>query len=88
MVLAMSIAWRSSARLWHRAVVVLVGLTLIAAFISDGRGDPRHSSGSTWTTMLSEAGELCSDGAAEVELPNVPNYEGWRTTIQCDWLER
>lgn len=88
MVLAMSIAWRGSARPWHRAVVVLVGLTLIAALISDGRGDPRHSSGSTWTAMLSEAGELCSDGPAEVELPNVPDYEGWRTTIRCDWLKR
>lgn len=87
MVLVMSIAWRGGTRLWQKATVVLVGLTLVAAVMSDGRGDPRHSSGSTWAAMLSETRELCSEGVGDIELPNVPDYEGWRTTIQCEWLE-
>ena len=88
LVLAVSIVWRSNPVRWQRAVSALGVLVLIGAFISDGRGDPRHSSGPRWDETLVHVRGLCSDGRDFVEVANVPDYEGWRTTIQCDWLRQ
>ena len=88
LILAMSIAWRANCPTWHRIIVGLAGLVLVVAFIADAMGDPRHSSGSTWDQTLSQARTICLAGQSSVNVPNVAEYEGWRTTITCSWLLR
>ena len=88
LILAMSIAWRGNSVAWHRIIVGLTGLALAVAFVTDAMGDPRHSSGPPLDQTLSQARTLCLAGQSSVDVPNVPNYEGWRTTITCSWLLR
>ena len=88
LVLAVSIVWRSPSRPWQRAASALTVLVLVGAFISDGRGDPRHRSGPTWAQTLAEARDSCADGGWTVEAVNVPEYEGWKTVLQCGWVRR
>jgi hypothetical protein len=88
LVLAVSIVWRSPSSRWQRAASALTVLVLVGAFISDGRGDPRHRSGPTWAQTLAEARASCADGARSVEAVNVPEYEGWKTVLQCGWVRR
>ena len=88
LVLAVSIVWRSPSSRWQRAASALTVVVLVGAFVSDGRGDPRHSSGPTWAQTLVESRDLCADGRLSVEAVNVPEYEGWKTVLQCGWVRR
>lgn len=85
-ILLLSVAWRGSAAWWSRATVFLMVGVLLVAFASDFRGDERHSSGETWQTLLDGARQECSTGVGSVDVVNVPEYEGWTTTIPCSWL--
>jgi ABC-type multidrug transport system fused ATPase/permease subunit len=87
LVLAISIIWRASTNRWQRAASALTAMVLVGAFISDGRGDPRHSSGPTWAQTLVESRTSCADEGLTVEAVNVPEYEGWRTVLQCGWVQ-
>jgi len=88
LILAMSIGWRGNGPRWQRVVIGLTGLALAVAFATDAMGDPRHSSGLTWEQTLNQTDALCAEGREAVDVSNVPDYEGWRTTISCTWLRR
>ena len=87
LVLAMSRAWssRRDPRL-GRAWVLLTGLVLLVALIGDSGGDARSTDGATWAENLEAARVECQQGAVTVSVPNSAEFEGWRTTLTCDWI--
>jgi hypothetical protein len=87
LVLAMSRAWRTS---WHRSVsrgwVFLTSLVLAVAIVGDSGGDARSTDGPTWTQSLQLARSVCDSGATTATVPNAAAFEGWRTTLTCEWI--
>lgn len=87
LILAMSRAWHSS---WHttfsRSWVVLTSLVLVVAVIGDSGGDTRTTDGPTWSQSLETARSMCESGAASATIPNAAEFEGWRTTLTCEWI--
>jgi len=86
LILLMSVAWRSSAGGWRRFMVIVAAVMLTLAYLSDARGDSRHSSGMPWNQTLIQVQQACSKGNDPVQVPNVPDYEGWQTLIPCAWV--
>lgn len=86
-VLLMGRVWSGSARFTFSRGLVLLSLGLMLfGFLSDSRGDPRHAAGMTWTQTLDQAREECARTGLNPTLTTPPNYEGWQTTLTCDWL--
>lgn len=87
LVLVMARTWHSTrdprlARVW----TVLVAAVLAFGYLGDAGGDARHSSGTPWSETVALAREQCAAGVDAPTVPNVPEYEGWMTTLQCEWL--
>ena len=59
---------------------------LAVAYIGDFGGDTRHSSGNSWPKSLELARSECQSGVEETIVMTNPDYEGWRTTLNCRWL--
>ena len=83
-VLLISRAWKKPgfSRFW----AVLMIAVLSFAYIGDFGGDARHSSGNSWPRSLELARSECQGGASEAVVVTNPDYEGWRTTLDCGWL--
>lgn len=87
LVLAMSRAWSSRRDpLLGRAWVLISGVVLLVAVVGDFGGDARSTDGATWTENLEVARVQCQEGASTVSVPNSAEFEGWRTTLTCDWI--
>lgn len=87
LVLAMSRAWASprDPRL-GRGWVLLSGAVLLIAVIGDSGGDARSTDGATWAHNLETARAECQSGNEHPTVPNSAEFEGWRTTLTCDWI--
>lgn len=87
LVLAMSRAWQTRKKpLLPRLWVGLVGAVLLAAFIGDSGGDARSTNGPTWSESLLVARAQCAQGELAPVVPNAAAFEGWQTTLTCEWL--
>jgi len=88
LVIGMSRAWGSVRDpILGPAWTVVMTATLLVAYIGDSGGDARNTNGATWAETVVIAEDLCRSGAPDPTLPNSPVYEGWRTTITCEWLD-
>jgi hypothetical protein len=83
-VLLISRAWGRPgfSRFWAGLMIAV----LAVAYIGDFGGDARHSSGNSWPRSLELARSECQNGIEETIVMTNPDYEGWRTTLNCRWL--
>ena len=87
LVIAMSRAWQASHhQRFARAWTLLIALVLTIAIVGDFGGDARSTDGPTWNDSLTAARLECDSGVSFVTIPNAAEFEGWRTTLTCDWI--
>jgi hypothetical protein len=87
LMLLASLAWRSRRDpRAARASVVVVLACLVFGYVGDAGGDARHSSGKTWSELVATGRAECATTGIDPSLPTNPDYEGWTTTVTCEWL--
>ena len=86
-VLVASRAWKSKfvprlSRAWVVAAFIIFGI----AVLGDSGGDGRSTDGPTWHESLTLGRQLCASGTDDPQVPNAAAFEGWQTTLTCEWI--
>jgi len=87
-VLVASRVWQSPfAPRFSRAWVVGAFIIFGIAVVGDSGGDARSTDGPTWHESLTLGRQLCASGETNPQVANAAAFEGWKTTLTCDWIE-
>ena len=87
LILLIAQVWvRNPGKVLARSFAILSSGLLVLGIVWDSGGDARHAAGTPWLTIVEQGRQSCLETGVDPTFTTTPDYEGWRTTLTCDWL--